>query len=179
MSTWDAVWLGIYRRELFETIQFPSGKLYEDTGILHRLIHEAEQIELIKEYLYNYRVDREGSITTDPRTKDHPDRREMHYRRFVDLSNWGYDEEAKKDALSLAVKYGSDESIATALMKASNSGFSTRQKIMLKAFKLSPRLFDVVCIAMGKRLSATYTDSGKESGVVQDFRDGYYIHHKR
>lgn len=78
----------------------------------------------------------------------------MHYRRFVDLSNWGYDDEAKKEALFLAIKYGVDESIADALKKGNNSGLSTRQKIMLKVFELSPRFFDIVCIAMRKRLSA-------------------------
>lgn len=153
-STWDAIWLGLYRRELFDVIRFPTGKIYEDTGTSHRLMHEARQIELVNECLYNYRVGRKGSITTNPRTRNHPDRREMHYRRFVDLSNWGYDDEAKKEALFLAIKYGVDESIADALKKGNNSGLSTRQKIMLKVFELSPRFFDIVCIAMRKRLSA-------------------------
>ena len=33
-----AVWLGLYRRELFDEVQYPVGKIYEEVGTTHRLM---------------------------------------------------------------------------------------------------------------------------------------------
>lgn len=54
-------WNRIYKRELFESIRFPVGKLHEDEFIAHRLFWACERICMVPQVLYYY-VQREGSI---------------------------------------------------------------------------------------------------------------------
>lgn len=55
-------WNKLYKINLFETIRFPLGKLYEDNFIMHLLINEATTVSYIKNKLYFY-VKTENSIT--------------------------------------------------------------------------------------------------------------------
>ena len=43
--------------------QFPVGGLYEDAFFIPQLVFQAEKIEVIEKYFYNYDLRREGSIT--------------------------------------------------------------------------------------------------------------------
>lgn len=52
----------IFARELFNTIRFPEGKIYEDIRIFHKVLMLAEQVYIIPESYYFYYV-REDSIT--------------------------------------------------------------------------------------------------------------------
>lgn len=54
-------WNKLYKRELFENIRFPKGKLHEDEFTTYKLLYEANKIVYINEYLYFYRQ-RENSI---------------------------------------------------------------------------------------------------------------------
>ncbi|WP_051207492.1 glycosyltransferase family 2 protein [Butyrivibrio sp. AE3006] len=54
-------WNKLYRRELFDDIKYPLGKLHEDEYVFHRLIHKCRKIVSIYEPLYFYRK-RAGSI---------------------------------------------------------------------------------------------------------------------
>lgn len=56
-------WNKLFRRELFDSIRFPVGKLYEDIYVMHRLFDRAERIVVAWEPKYYYRV-RTGSIVT-------------------------------------------------------------------------------------------------------------------
>ena len=51
----------IYKRECFDDIRFPKGKLYEDARINYKIYHRCKKICYTKEPLYFYRI-REGSI---------------------------------------------------------------------------------------------------------------------
>ena len=151
-----AVWLGLYHRSLFNTIKFPNGKLYEEVGVSHRLIHEAKKIFLINKSLYNYRQDREGSITTAPETRNHPDLREMRLRKISDLSSWGYDDFSKELAISFLVLYGRNDPEASQLVDLIKRGsipddFNLKKKMMTTILKFSPTLFDAICVVMGRR----------------------------
>lgn len=55
-------WNKLYKINLFETIRFPLGKLYEDNFKMHLLINEATTVSYIKNKLYFY-VKTENSIT--------------------------------------------------------------------------------------------------------------------
>lgn len=55
------VWNRLYRRELFENIRFPFGRLHEDEYVAHYLYWACERIVTIPEDFYYY-VQREGSI---------------------------------------------------------------------------------------------------------------------
>ena len=153
------VWNGLYRKELFSQVTFPENKIYEDLGTTHRLVHAADRIYLMDAALYNYRSARTGSITTAAGTCNHPDKKEMHIRRINDLFSWGYDEYAQYCALSMLVRYGTSAAdqkyfveVAKKIKGFGPGCFTFKQKLMLIIFKISPALFDAICIAMGRQL---------------------------
>lgn len=53
----------LYRKELFENIRFPEGKLHEDEFTTYKLIYESNKIAYVNKNLYIYRI-RDNSITT-------------------------------------------------------------------------------------------------------------------
>lgn len=55
-------WNKLYRRELFDRLRYPEGKLHEDEFLIHRLLLRAERVCLCEDVLYLYRT-REDSIT--------------------------------------------------------------------------------------------------------------------
>ena len=55
-------WNKLYKKELFDNIQYPEGLHYEDILTLYKLIKKANTIVFTSEPLYHYRV-RENSIT--------------------------------------------------------------------------------------------------------------------
>ena len=56
------VWNKLFKRQLFDDVEFPVGKLYEDVYASYELIDRAKTIYLSSECLYYYR-DRDNSIT--------------------------------------------------------------------------------------------------------------------
>lgn len=63
MGEWTASWDKLYKRELFNEIRFPEGKINEDVAIMLHIFEQTGRIVYIKEALYNYRQ-RANSITT-------------------------------------------------------------------------------------------------------------------
>ena len=61
-------WNRLYRRELFETVRFPVGKIHEDEYTAHQFYWQCERITIAAKPLYVY-VQRGGSIihTDSPR----------------------------------------------------------------------------------------------------------------
>ena len=63
----------LYRKELFEQIRFPVGRVHEDDAVTYRLVYLAGSVAKIHDRLYYYRQ-RSGSITnlafTDKRARD-------------------------------------------------------------------------------------------------------------
>lgn len=53
----------LYKRELFEELQFEEGLLYEDVNIMHELVWKCNRITYGRGFLYGY-LHREESITT-------------------------------------------------------------------------------------------------------------------
>lgn len=52
----------LYKRNLFEDIKYPKGRVYEDAAVMYRLFDQASKIVFINEQLYNYNH-RDQSIT--------------------------------------------------------------------------------------------------------------------
>ena len=153
-----AAWLGLYRRELFDQIRYPVGKLYEEAATSHRIIRAAQRIWLINDNLYNYRAGRPGSITTEPETRNHSDLCEMLLVKATDLHNWGYDQYALPVAITLLAKCGckSTEGQQAVYMLRSINGHATtelnwRQKAMFRIVKISPIMFDLISVVTGRR----------------------------
>lgn len=57
------MWTKLFRRDLFSTLRFPEGKIYEDNFLLPHLLEAAGSIAVINRPVYRYQV-RGGSITT-------------------------------------------------------------------------------------------------------------------
>lgn len=57
-----SAWNKVYKTSMFEHVQFPKGKVFEDVGTVYKLLYFVEEYVYINECLYNYRQDREGSI---------------------------------------------------------------------------------------------------------------------
>lgn len=53
----------LYKKELFENISYPVGKLYEDLATTYKVVARSEKICFIDIPIYAYRRNREGSIT--------------------------------------------------------------------------------------------------------------------
>ena len=147
-----AVWLGLYQKELFNDIKFPDSKYHEDTGTTYRLIHAARRIFFVEKEVYYYRIGRQGSIITTPETRDHPDRKEMVLRRINDLYSWGFIRLTWNDTLYLLTRYGCRGDKQKQLVNIASrikgypADFSIKKRILLFIFRLSPVLFDAICI---------------------------------
>jgi glycosyltransferase involved in cell wall biosynthesis len=57
----DYAWDKLYRKELFENIRYPIGKMYEDVFTTHKLVLKANTVVYLDEPLYYY-IQRDGSI---------------------------------------------------------------------------------------------------------------------
>ena len=55
----------LFSADLFKSIRFPKGRLYEDVATTHKLLFDAEFIYYVPMQLYNYRV-RDDSIMGSP-----------------------------------------------------------------------------------------------------------------
>ena len=56
------VWNKLYKKNLFEEIQFPVGRCYEDEAVMYKIIYRTNKVVRMESSLYFYRQ-REGSIT--------------------------------------------------------------------------------------------------------------------
>jgi len=61
----ELAWNKLYRRELFETIRYPVGKIHEDSFVSYQLLYRSGKVVYISEELYHYRH-RDDSITGKP-----------------------------------------------------------------------------------------------------------------
>jgi glycosyltransferase involved in cell wall biosynthesis len=57
----DFAWSKLYKRSLFDGVEFPKGKLYEDIRTTYKLFNKAERVACVRDALYRYRQ-RRGSI---------------------------------------------------------------------------------------------------------------------
>lgn len=94
-----AVWRRLCKKELFDNLHYPEGRVFEDSAITHRLVYRSSRILNLKEYLYNYRY-RRGSICHS--LSSEKDRLEMSTLRYQQLVEFGYPEEKAKAQLVAA-----------------------------------------------------------------------------
>lgn len=77
-------WNKMYKKELFDKIQFPVGKIHEDSGIWWKVVYYASKIVAISEILY-YQYENVDSITRRPYTKVHMDLVDVLYAQYVEF----------------------------------------------------------------------------------------------
>ncbi len=84
-------WNKLYRKELFQTISFPEGYLYEDVGTIYKTVWQSSKIFFLDAVLYYYYY-RDNSIITLKTEKKLHDMIEMSMQQYNDLKAWGYPE---------------------------------------------------------------------------------------
>lgn len=77
------VWNKLFRKEIWENIRFPIGRVFEDVWILPKLIERANRIHLIPKQLVIYRQ-RPGSITSNINLQNLND--EISSRKYLEDS---------------------------------------------------------------------------------------------
>ena len=54
----------LFKRELFNDIKFPEGKVYEDVGTIYKIVSKVNKIVYVNKNLYHYLYGRPGAITS-------------------------------------------------------------------------------------------------------------------
>lgn len=82
-------WNKLYKREIFDDIRYPKGKLHEDEFIIHRIFYKCRKVVVISQALYFYTI-RNGSIVAQMTPKRIQDSLEAFTDRvaFADEKGW-------------------------------------------------------------------------------------------
>ena len=153
-------WNKLYHKRLFEHIRYPIGRVYEDHGTTHKLVHAAEWIWTSNSLLYHYCY-RENSIVNTHSQKHIRDQTDMYLLEANNLQQLGYTDLAEECFLTAGLTYlirngtraKSADSFLTLLCQKKKCPpyTSWKGKTALWLLRLSPNLFDLVCFLMGKR----------------------------
>lgn len=153
----------MYRKELFKTVCYPPGYLYEDIGTTYKLVWRASSVYYLEKVLY-YHCFREGSITTLRTEKSVHDWIEMCMQQYRDLAVWEYPDDEldiflKNVALTYCIqkKPDADDANYAFCRKTLQSAkqipedFTWKRKVLFVLLKYCPPLFELVCEMWGKR----------------------------
>ncbi len=155
------VWNKLFHRRLFDSVRFPNGRLGEDNAITHLLIHSANNVYLLNKPLYHHRINRPGSIKAERSYKFRSDELALVVQRNRDLKQWGYISiaEEEKSALTYLMALGRKaemseycDNLLRECKSFPGSSSSLKKDLILKIYKISPPLFDLISILSGKRI---------------------------
>lgn len=155
-----SAWNKLYRRSVFLNVKYPRGRVCEDNATTHRLIHVANGVYLLNKELYFHRMWRKGSISSTKSVNTKKDYVWARTLRISDFEEWGiaYEDERLCAALNIIATIGCDLEDADWCISALKNAkkfpkqANYRQRIMFRVYKISPKLFDLICIIMNKRL---------------------------
>ena len=82
------VWNKLFRRELFDGIRFPEGRVFEEIATTHKILMQAKRIVMIPNVLYYY-VYRKNSISNCFSIKNKRDGFVSALERAEDLESFG------------------------------------------------------------------------------------------
>ena len=162
--TSTVVWNKLFKRELFNEIEFPAGHLCEDLAVTYQLIHAANKVYVSNICVYHHRSNRLGSITLTESVKYKKDRITYDFNKTANLKQWGYVEEIDLQAKSLLYlflmgdreEWSStciDEIAKISLKQFVMGRISWKYKVLLLVYLLSPLLFHFVSRVVGKRIT--------------------------
>lgn len=83
-------WNKLYRRELFEQIRYPKGRIHEDEATTYRLFHEGRKLAFLDRALYGYFTQNTGSITSRF-SKKRLEWLKAHEERIIFFKEKGYE----------------------------------------------------------------------------------------
>ncbi len=158
----NAPWNKLYKRELFKTIRYPEGRVFEDIATTYKTVCIADRIVMIPDILY-YHVYRKKSISHICSVKNRRDAFVAALQRSEDLKAYGYNVEAYESLLVseslglLGVSYPSDEplyqkaAVIADTVKGFPPGMRRKKHLMLMAWKTDHNLFHFICYVLGKK----------------------------
>ena len=158
-------WNRFYKKELFDGIRYPNGRVYEDIATTYRLIDKAARIFFLDNSLYFY-YQANSSITHTINRKNITDEFEQRYEQYNYLMQHNYDaarlvkEELLADALQYCIysPYAPENPIyikASTVIKKSKGTkliFGKTYKILYWVYRTSIPLFNMICVLFRKRL---------------------------
>ena len=158
-------WNKLYHRSLFKDIYYPEGQIFEDTATSYKIIWKASQIYCIDKVLYYY-FRHSDSITIQRVSREIFRAKFRVYRQmFYDLLVWGFCSERFEQlkilcAFNYCKRMPMDFSdscytfFADVLRNTKKvpQDFTQKQKIMVKIFQTSPKLFDLLCTLWNKHI---------------------------
>ena len=160
----EYAWNKLYRKELFDTVSYPDGYLFEDMGTTYKTIWRSSRIYILDEILYYYRY-RNNSILTLNTLKNLHDKIEMSMQEYHDLISWGYSVEKLNyflttRALEYCIKIKPDVSdmlyafCANILLnsKIQPKMLTRKRKVLLLLFKHCRPLFNLTCSLYGTKV---------------------------
>ena len=150
-----AAWNKLYKRELFDGIRFPEGRVYEDIAVTHKILMQAKQIVRIPDSLY-FHLHRKGSITHCFSVKNKKDALLSALERAEDLKSFGCAEDLYEPALisyAIIILVLADPSEGALYQKAGKiadsvkgipSYLSVKKKVVLMIWKTNKTLFHLI-----------------------------------
>lgn len=175
-------WNKLYKRNLFDSIRYPEGRVYEDIATTHKLIYEAGRIAIIDDRLI-YNVYRSDSISHKRSSANKIDAILSALQRYDDLISMGYPEDKALTILqntslssvgvmepvlnnscaTINTSYDPDHNysgeelycIAEKIVdeiQGIPKSFTKKKKCMLAVWKINKQLFHAICRACGKKV---------------------------
>ncbi len=155
-------WNKLYRKNLFNTIRYPEGRVYEDLAVTHKLVFAAKKIVMIDGVLVHHRY-RKNSISQCRSAANKRDGFISAQQRAEDLKSYGCQEMTYAPTLvSYALgflsraypcddtEYKRAESIVNSV-EGIPSVLSAQKKIMLRVWKIDKQLFHQTCRITGQK----------------------------
>ena len=81
----NVVWNKLYKSELFKTIRFPVGRVFEDIATTYRILNSAQSIVIIRKYLIHYRL-RNNSLSRLHSIESLTGYWKSYYEKYICLS---------------------------------------------------------------------------------------------
>ena len=152
----NAAWNKLYRKELFNNLCYPEGRVYEEIAITHKLVLSAKRIVIIPDILYYY-VYRKNSIAHVHSAKNKRDGFISAFERAKELESLNFSNDTYEIALwtytlaFLVRAYPSEdpvfkqaEAIATSI-RGLPIKLPIKKRVMLLIWKINKSLFHFIC----------------------------------
>ena len=149
------VWNKLYKRELFDGIRFPEGRVYEDLAVTHKVLMQAKRIVMIPDVLY-FHVYRKNSLSHRRSVKYKRDAFISVLERAEDLESFGFAEDMYEPPLIACAilflvvtdpsedqLYREAEKIADSV-KGIPSYLPWKRKVLLMVWKTNKPLFHLI-----------------------------------
>lgn len=163
-NTTVTVWNKLFKRELFNEIEFPDGHLCEDLAVTYRLVYAANKIYVSNSCIYHHRINRPGSISFSDSIEFKKDRILYDLTRLAQLKQWGYVSEIDLKAKSIVYLFimGDQGELSSNCIAEIRKGtlkqflmesILWKYKMLFLIYFSSPSLFHLIAMVTGKRIN--------------------------